>query len=336
MRRPDRLRDLQFFAVLVPALCAGIYESLRHSLLPTDLPFGLGTLVAVALVLAISFAFAHVSFGIIRRIQARLVERNRELQALSREVERLAVLEERERIAREIHDGVAQVLASMLVRLDTIEGLAERGLIDELRHEVADLRAASGEAYADVREAIADLRTRPEPGPLGLHRALAEYVSQFGDRVGVVATFEAPGSDRSLNLPPVAEVQLLRIVQEALANVRKHAQASHVDVRFWPAGNAWHVAVQDDGHGFDPNVPSPAQHGTHLGLHIMRERAESVGGTFEISSQPGVGTRVSAAVPAVLTRQPARRFRDSEMTEERLRGVGAGAGVGDNPAAATG
>jgi two-component system nitrate/nitrite sensor histidine kinase NarQ len=111
MKRPDRLRDLQVLAILVPAACAGIYESLRHSLLPSDLPFGLGTIVAVALVLAISYGFAHVSFGIIRRTQARLMERNRELQKLSREVERLAVLEERDRLAREIHDGVAQVLA---------------------------------------------------------------------------------------------------------------------------------------------------------------------------------------------------------------------------------
>jgi signal transduction histidine kinase len=121
MKRSDRLRDLQILAILVPALCAGIYESLRHTLLPSDLPFGLGTIVAVALVLVISYAFAHVSFGIIRRTQARLMERNRELQKLTREVERLAVVEERDRLSREIHDGVAQVLASMLVRLDTIE-----------------------------------------------------------------------------------------------------------------------------------------------------------------------------------------------------------------------
>jgi signal transduction histidine kinase len=306
MKRSDRLRDLQFFAILVPALCAGIYESLRHSLLPSDLPFGLGTLFAVALVLAISFGFAHVSFGIIRRTQARLVERNRELQTLSREVERLAVLEERERLAREIHDGVAQVLASLLVRLDTIEALAERGLVEELTQEVVELRRASGEAYADVREAIADLRTRPEPGPLGLHWALAEYVSQFGDRVGLVATFEAAAArQESLELPPVAEVQLLRIVQEALANVRKHAHAGRVDVRFWPADNAWHVSVEDDGQGFDPLVAPTPERGTHLGLHIMRERAESVGGTFEVQSCRGGSTRVSASVPAGSGRQRA-------------------------------
>jgi signal transduction histidine kinase len=102
MLRSDQLRDLQLLTILVPALCAGLYESLRHWLLPSDLPFGLGTVLAVALVLAISYGFAHISFGMIRGAQARLRERNRELQALSREVERLAVLEERDRLAREI------------------------------------------------------------------------------------------------------------------------------------------------------------------------------------------------------------------------------------------
>jgi hypothetical protein len=95
VRRSDRLRDLQS---LVPALCAGIHETLRHSVLPGDLPFDLGTSVAVVLVPAISFGFAHVSFGMIRRTEERLRERNRELQALSRRVERLAVIEERDRL----------------------------------------------------------------------------------------------------------------------------------------------------------------------------------------------------------------------------------------------
>ena len=221
------------------------------------------------------------------------------MQKLSREVERLAVLEERDRLAREIHDGVAQVLASMLVRLDTVEGLAERGRIEELRQEVGELRRASGEAYADVREAIADLRARAEPGLLGLRQALTDYVSQFGDRAGLAATFEAQAPEGwTAELQPVAEVQLLRIVQEALANVRKHAHATRVAVRFWFEANAWHVSVEDDGIGFDPTAPVSAQRGSQLGLQIMRERAESLGGRTDVSSEPGHGTRVHAQVPA--------------------------------------
>src|SRR5438046_5870180 len=89
-RRADRLAVLQWLTVLVPAVCAGLYETVRHSLLATELPNALGTLIAVALVLAISSVFARVSFGMIRQTEARLRERNRELQALSRQVERLA------------------------------------------------------------------------------------------------------------------------------------------------------------------------------------------------------------------------------------------------------
>src|SRR5437879_2350393 len=100
LRRADRLAVLQWLTVLVPAVCAGLYETVRHTLLATELPNALGTLVAVALVLAISSIFARVAFGMIRQTEARLRERNRELQVLSREVERLAVIEERDRLAR--------------------------------------------------------------------------------------------------------------------------------------------------------------------------------------------------------------------------------------------
>src|SRR5207237_7528663 len=140
---------------------------------------------------------------------------------------------------------------------------------------------------------------RPEPGPLGLRRALAEYVSQFGDRAGVTTSFEATGpAATGAELPPVAEVQLLRIVQEALANVRKHAHASCVAVQFWYDAHAWHVSVEDDGAGFEAAETAAAERGRHLGLQIMRERAESIGGSIEVISAPGSGTRIHASVPS--------------------------------------
>src|SRR5436190_18445935 len=214
MRRADRLAVLQWLTVLVPAVCAGLYETVRHSLLATEWPNALGTLLAVALVLAISSVFARVSFGMIRQTEARLRERNRELQALSRQVERLAVIEERDRLAREMHDSVAQVLAYLLVRLDTIEGLLVRGRDAEAAREVQALRASGEQAYADVREAIAGLRTRPEAGAAGLAAGVAQYVREFGDRVSVEATYSARGiedaSGRPDDLAPAAEMQVLR------------------------------------------------------------------------------------------------------------------------------
>lgn len=324
MNRSDRLRDLQILTILVPALCAGIYETLRHSVLPGDLPFDLGTPMAVVLVLAISYGFAHVSFGIIRRTEARLRERNRELQALSRRVERLAVLEERDRLAREIHDSVAQGLASLLVRLDTVESLAKRGRVDELAIEVAALRGAGAEIYGDVREAIAELRTRPDPGPLGLRRALTDYATQFGDRTGIAMHIETASMDGSnQDLAPAAEVQLLRIAQEALTNVRKHAHAQHADVRFWQDAAGWHVGVRDDGVGFDPTAVAADTGGRHVGLTIMRERAESVGGRLDVRSKPGEGTEVHAWVPVRVTTRSAGDDAASQAADlkEGLRGA---------------
>jgi two-component system, NarL family, sensor histidine kinase DegS len=298
VNKSDRLRDLQILAILVPALCAGIYETLRHSVLPGDLPYDLGTPMAVVIVLAISFGFAKVSFGMIRHTEARLRQRNRELQALSRRVERLAVLEERDRLAREIHDSVAQGLASLLVRLDTVESLAERGRVDELALEFRALRTAGAEIYGDVREAIAELRTRPDPGPVGLRRALTEYVTQFGDRTGIATTCDAASINAAeQDLAPAAEVQLLRIAQEALTNVRKHASAAHAVVRFWREAGGWYVTVRDDGVGFDPTGVGADAGGRHVGLTIMRERAESVGGRLAVNSAPGEGTEVSVWVP---------------------------------------
>src|SRR5262245_44370324 len=241
MSRAARLRTLQWLTVLVPAVCAGLYETLRHSLLSSALPLGWGTILSVAVVLVISFLFARVSFGIIRGMDARLVARNRELQALNRQVERQAVIEERDRLAREMHDSVAQVLAYLLVRLDTIEGLVERGRSPEAAGEVRRLRDSAQEAYEDVREAITGLRARPDGGPFGVAAALQAYVGQFSERHGIAATFEAGKFSDAESLPPAAEVQIIRIAQEALANVRKHARAGRVAVSFWHDVSGWHL-----------------------------------------------------------------------------------------------
>src|SRR5581483_737727 len=308
-RRVDRLRILQWMTVLVPAICAGLYETVRHTLLAKELPNALGTLLAVALVLAISSIFARVAFGLIRQSEARLRERNRELQALSREVQRLTLIEERDRLAREMHDSVAQVLAYLLVRLDTIERLLERGRTGEAALEVRRLRGSAEGAYAGVREAIAGLRTRPSAGAAGLAAALEQYVREFGDRIGIDAVFAAEGIPATTggadDLAPAAEMQLLRIAQEALANVRKHARATRVLVKLCRAPAGWRLIVRDDGAGFDPQMAEhpraasgPGTHAGHFGLAMMRERAHSLGGELVVSSQPAGGTTIDVLIPA--------------------------------------
>jgi len=332
---------LHWLTILVPAVCAGLYETVRHSLLATELPNAVGTLIAVALVLAISSAFARVAFGLIRQTNARLRERNRDLQALSREVQRLAVIEERDRIAREMHDGVAQVVAYLMVRLDTIHRLLDRGRLPEASREIENLRASADGAYADVREAIAGLRTRPGVGAAGLAEALATYIAEFGERTHIDASFHphvppfaspmsattggvapaaaagAAGAAEAVfgELSPAAELQLLRIAQESLANVRKHANAPNVDVWFWGDAEGWHLAVRDDGRGFDPHRPTdPGKQ--HFGLPIMRERAQGLGGSLTIITAPGAGTTVQASVPHHPHRSPSAPAPNDPETDE--------------------
>ena len=332
LRAPDtgvRLRVLEVLTVLVPAVCAGIYETARHSLLANSLPNGVGTALAVVIVVTLSFAFARASFGIIHRMAARLRERNRRLEALSRDARRVATLEERERLAREIHDGVAQVIATLLVRVDTIEGLVTRGRLVEAAAELRDLRASGDRANVEVREAIAGLRANPSPGADGLAEALRRYVEEFGARTGVDASFHVEDTSRarsaSSDLTPGHELHLMRVAIEALTNVRKHAQARRVEVTLGspdatgglPGGRGWTLVVADDGVGFGTRSSGddgPVTGRRHFGLAMVRERVEALGGTCDIRSEPAGGTRVTVVVPA---RGPERDGDDDPADDAR-------------------
>lgn len=117
-------------------------------------------------------------------------------------------------------------------------------------------------------------------------------MADFSTRTGITTDFETYGDGPAL--PPVAELQLLRIAQEALTNVRKHSGAQHAQVRLIQEGGRWELVVADGGRGFEPTVPR-SHH--HLGLATMRERAHSLGGNLIIATGPGQGTRITATVP---------------------------------------
>jgi len=214
---------------------------------------------------------------------------------LYRQLEALAVVAERERIARELHDNLAQVLGYLRMRVGLIRRALEGGEIEAAKGLLGEADGVLAEAYADVREAILGLRSR-----VGAERpwvdALREYLGRFEQQSGLLVGFEVEAEVGKVKLLPRAEVQLLRIVQEALSNVRKHARASRVWVRVGlgrPEGRL-KVEVADDGCGFDPTKPvGPG----HFGLAVMRERAELAGGRLEVDSAPGCGTRVRLEIP---------------------------------------
>jgi signal transduction histidine kinase len=199
-------------------------------------------------------------------------------------------LEERERLAREMHDGLAQSLGLLHMKLQG--ALARSADAPTLAADLREMVQITDGAYEEVRQSIFGLRTFVSRR-LSLVPTLTEYLHEFSAHNGIPVELEVPGG--SLGPVPVAsEVQAVRIIQEALANVRKHAAAHRARVRLERDGAWLRVTVEDDGVGWD-HLPSP--NGLHFGLQTMRERAESLGGRLEIEAAPGRGARVVATLP---------------------------------------
>lgn len=149
--------------------------------------------------------------------------------------------------------------------------------------------------YADVREGILGLRAASPTGR-GLQAALGEYLEKYRDMSAIDVRFDVSADLAGGLVTPSAELQLIRIVQEALSNVRKHAAATAVEVVLHRNGAELLVEVRDNGRGFDP-ANRPPTGWPRFGLQTMRERAEAVGGSFAIESSPRRGTRVALRVP---------------------------------------
>jgi len=206
----------------------------------------------------------------------------------------LATMQEREQIARELHDDLAQVFAFIATQGQTIQRLLKRNNEEMADKHLERLIDAAREGEVDIRESIRGMRfTLSEQGLLA---TLEKYILQFEANTNIYTDLMT-SEDFDTNLVnPMVEIQLLRILQEALANIRKHADASQVRIKFDVIDSKICVSVQDDGRGFD--VEDNDHKGTdHFGLEMMRERAETVGGKIRMQSQPGQGTEVLICVP---------------------------------------
>lgn len=217
--------------------------------------------------------------------QAQMVEQQRAV----------AMLQEREQLARELHDSLGQVFAFVNAQGQAVRRLLSRGDIETADAYVGRLVDVAREADVDIRESILGLRaTLSEQG---LFPALTHYLAQYEKNYGIHADLEKPEAFTDGAFEPLVEVQLLRIVQEALSNVRKHAAADCVRVTFALEDGWARVTVRDDGQGFAP-AESDDISAAHVGLRVMRERAEEVGGSLTLRSKPGQGTTVVVRVPA--------------------------------------
>lgn len=231
-----------------------------------------------------AFPYSYADTEVFRALSSQtalLIERS----LLYEEVAAGAVLEERSRLAREIHDGLAQHLAFLKMRVAFLQRSSASVEIKQLH----DIEGVLATALAEARQAISTLRS--DTGATTTAEALTEYIHEFG-RISSLEV-ELDPDEHLPEVGPKVRVELLRIVQESLNNVRKHAGATAVKVRLTSADGRFIICITDNGKGFDPGRTPEG----HFGVAIMRERAESVGGTFTVSSVPGEGSTVEVSVP---------------------------------------
>jgi signal transduction histidine kinase len=211
---------------------------------------------------------------------------------IRRRIEREAIIQERRRIAREIHDGVAQSLSYLNLKTKSVSDLLTNQDTVKALGEINEIREVVQDTYEDIRESIDQLST--EIRSISISTALTNYIREFSSNNGLPVEFEVPKSFTKLS--PVAELQLLRIAQEALTNVRRHADASNVVVNLANTDHAVEMTVTDNGKGFDLEELEASPPGYH-GLTIIKERAESLGGSAHIITAPGKGTEVQISLP---------------------------------------
>lgn len=206
-----------------------------------------------------------------------------------------AIVEERERIARELHDGVAQFLAYVSTKTVAILRALKNNKIEVAQRNLEQLEEVAKNQSIEVRASIIGLKMSGQ-----VDQVLATNIVAFAEQCNRLFDFHieveiSPGAQK-LRLGAETELQLMRIFQESISNVRKHAQATRVIVRLEQLIEATQMIIEDDGQGFDQTEPGN-QLSNHFGLQIMRERANAIGATIKITSVVGHGTQVIVNLP---------------------------------------
>ena len=217
-------------------------------------------------------------------LHRRAVAHGRERVRLEARLRELAVAEERQRIAREVHDGLGSALAGLALQAEWTEARAE----GEVRRNLTELRGAAAECLEELRRALRVFR-----GQFDLALALADHCRAVEGRVGTPIGCRIEGTLPRLDAPRAHD--LFRVLQEAVSNAIRHGGAGRIEVTLRGVDGAIRLEVVDDGRGFDPDAGAPG----HYGLVGVRERAARHGGTVDVESAPGRGTRVAVAIPAV-------------------------------------
>lgn len=207
---------------------------------------------------------------------------------LDEEAKRLTIIKERNAIAHELHDSLAQTLASLRFQVSMLDETIDHQKVEEIRSEIQQIKGGLDEAYSELRELLAHFRA--PVNRRDLMPALGDLISNFRKKTGMHVLLQKDWD--AAQLEPSKELQILRIIQESLANIRKHSKAHTVRVLMRCDDNlSGEVLIEDDGVGLQ--TPAFSGHpGEHIGLSIMEERARKMGGELKIESEPGEGTRV--------------------------------------------
>ncbi|MBJ7311194.1 type IV pili methyl-accepting chemotaxis transducer N-terminal domain-containing protein [Rugamonas sp. CCM 8940] len=214
-----------------------------------------------------------------------------ENQRLASREREMAISEERNLVAQGLHDSIAQGLNYLNLQVQMLEQSLDRRQLDEVADIVPALRAGVEESYQDVRELLHNFRTRLQEGDL--LSTLKTAIEKFERQTGIEVELQADSDGAPF--PPEQQLQLLFIVQEALSNVRKHASATRVEVRLRDRHD-FQLTIRDNGQGFD--TAALAEQGeSHVGIHIMRERAQRIAALLNVTSVPGAGTTVNLQLP---------------------------------------
>lgn len=291
LRRPPR-EQVAFFRLILPPAIFVIVVLYQLFFVRRIHELGLPYHFAVE-ILFYGLLGPSVTWGVLTWIERQLLAKERAEQQAEEERRRRehAVREERARIAREIHEGVAQNLYFLGLQMDLCRKLAPKEP-ERVGKELEGLQTLLQESLQDLRRLIWALRPLEleELGPLEAVRRLARDLKAH---MGLEVTVEVRGEER--RFPPDVEGALYRIAQEALHNVAKHAQAQRARVTFDVQPDRVTVEVEDDGRGFD--VDRALENPQGLGLRHLRERVEELGGSLSLESAPGAGTRLKAVLP---------------------------------------
>lgn len=214
---------------------------------------------------------------------------NRQLTEYAAEVEDLTLVTERQRMARELHDTLSQGLAGLILQLEAVDSHLSRGRTDKAQVIVQQAMDRARTTLADARRAIDDLRASDQ-APIDLATAIRAEADRFSAATGLPCEVEV---DVSTDVSAVIGDNVLRMISEALTNIARHAQATHVQLHLRSSDQAIELVIRDDGRGFDQSaIGQPG----HYGLIGLQERARSLGGTLSIDTQSGHGTTLKVTI----------------------------------------